>query len=266
MTKPLMIAYLFSLIPLLLMGQNKYEKRLQQSRQLTEWHSLTTPDSSLSYLVVYPKDTLPAKTVLLLHDESGVNLNEKYIADKLARKGYLVVLPDFLPAHSNQGASSYQRLNMKSLSPLSFLDRDTVLSHLLLLTNTIRQLPGSNGDIMAIGIGWGGHQAFRLAGADTLKASIVVYGQAPKLISVYKKIACPVYIFYAENDPFINSSRPDTERLMKQHEKAYACEVYEGAQHDYMELSLAKNAERADKKAARKTLKRIIKLLDGKIQ
>ncbi len=264
--KLLLIICTLATFPVLLFGQHKYEKKLQKSRQLKEWYTMTTTDSSLAYLVVYPRDTVPAETVLLLHDGSGVDLNEKYIADKLARKGYLVVLPDFLPTHSNQGASSYQKLNMRSLSSLSFLDRDTVLSHLLLLTNTIRQLPGSNGSITAIGIGWGGHQAFRLASADTLKASIVVYGQPPKLIGVYKKVSCPVYAFYAEHDRAINFSMPDTERLMNQNDKTYSYELFEGARHGYMELSLTENAGRADKKAARKTLKRILKLLKGKTQ
>ena len=104
-----------------------------------------------------------------------------------------------------------------------------VLGDLNAAADYVVKLPASNGKLTSAGFCWGGGYSFRFATQrPDLKAAFVFYGMFQHTVADLKKIPCPVYGFYAENDARISKSLPDTIAQMKEAGKTFEPVTYAG--------------------------------------
>ena len=126
-----------------------------------------------------------------------------------------------------------------------------------------RKIPASNGKLFVGGFCWGGGQTFRFAtNRPDLAAAFVFYGPPPEKEEM-RRIKAPVYGFYAGNDERINATLPDAIAGMKAAGKTYEPVTYDGADHGFMRLGEAPDANEANRKARADAWARWKHLLSG---
>ncbi|MBV9145444.1 MAG: dienelactone hydrolase family protein, partial [Acidobacteria bacterium] len=81
-----------------------------------------------------------------------------------------------------------------------------------------------------------------------LKAAFVFYGPPPDKDAM-KRIAAPVYGFYAGNDARIDATIPQAKTDMAAAGKTYDPVTYDGAGHGFMRAGEAPDSNEANKKA-----------------
>src|SRR3954462_8702504 len=158
--------------------------------------------------LVQPKGNGPFPSVLVIHENRGLNPYIEDVARRAAVEGFLALAPDGLfpaggyPGNDDDGRSLQAKLDQAKLRT------DMVNSAKYLKAHAL-----SSGKLGATGFCWGGGTTNFLAvtlGAD-LKAAVPYYGAAPVTAAV-SDIRSPLLIQYAEIDERINAMWPDYEK------------------------------------------------------
>lgn len=187
-------------------------------------------DSIRAY-VAYPERKTKAPGVIVIHEIFGLTDWETTVTDRLAREGYVAVLPDLLsskhgitPANPDSGRKLIGQLEPERATA----DLDATYAYLNALPAVDR------GKIGTIGFCWGGGQSFRYATNNPdLRAAVVCYGPAPDTAAL-KRIKAPVLGIYGENDARINESLPDVAAKMEAAGKTFQHEVFPGTGHGFL--------------------------------
>jgi carboxymethylenebutenolidase len=142
------------------------------------------------------------------------------------------------------------------------LPQDQITADLNAVVDYVTTLPAARGKAAIAGFCWGGAQAFHFATKRSgLAASFVFYGTAPDTPEAIAKISAPVYGFYGGDDARVNSTLPETARLMKEAGKTFEPVTYSGAGHAFMKRAEEAYASEANKKAKDAAWKRWLALL-----
>lgn len=193
--------------------------------------------------LVQPAGAGPFSSVLVIHENRGLNPYIEDVARRLALEGFLALAPDGLapaggyPGNDDDGRELQAKLDQAKLRA------DMV--------NSARWLKGhalSNGRLGAVGFCWGGGMVNQLAvalGAE-LGAGVPFYGAAPQREAV-ARIRAPLLLHFADNDPRINAMWPDYEAALKAAGVRYEVYRYPGTQHGFHNNS----TPRYDKEAAK---------------
>jgi carboxymethylenebutenolidase len=179
--------------------------------------------------LVKPAGDGPFPSVLVIHENRGLNPYIEDVARRAAVEGFLALAPDGLsPIGGYPGNDDDGKVMQRSL------DKDKLFTDLL---NSARYLKGhglSTGKLGATGFCYGGGVVNRLAvimGED-LNAGAPFYGSAPATEDV-QKISSPLLIHYAEDDPRINASQEAYRAALEQHGKDFVMYTYEGTRHGF---------------------------------
>ena len=239
-------------------------ENLSESVRHHEWIDLKREDGSIcKAFVVYPESKEPTKSVIVIHENRGLNDWARSFADKLAENGYLVIAPDLISntVEGVEKTTDFENTD-KAREAIYVLNQDNVTYDLNTAFNYIKSDKASTGDVSVVGFCWGGSQSFRYAtNNNALKEALVFYGTAPKESEVYSNIETPVYGFYGGNDNRVNATIKSTDSLMKVNNKVYKHETYEGAGHAFMRRGSQADTDEANKNAHDKSWKRLLKLL-----
>ena len=179
--------------------------------------------------LVRPSGAGPFPTVLVIHENRGLNPYIEDVARRAATEGFLALAPDGLsPVGGYPGNDDDGRTLQASLDQ-GKLRTDMVNSARFLKTHAL-----STGKLGVTGFCWGGGATNFLAatlGAD-MHAGVPFYGAAAETTSV-SAIKSALMIQYAETDENINRMWPAFEAALKtagvQHEK----HTYPGTQHGF---------------------------------
>ena len=168
-------------------------------------------------------------SVVVVHENRGLNPHTKDVARRLAVDGFQALAVDFLSPIG--GTPSDQDKAREMIGTLQAPDvtgwAQGAVAHL-------RGTPSSNGKVGAVGFCWGGGVIGRLAVAEpTLNAGVVYYGQQPAAEEV-AKIKAPLLLNYAGTDERINAGIPAFEDALKKSGKDYTLYMYDGAQHAFL--------------------------------
>jgi carboxymethylenebutenolidase len=218
------------------MAQDYAIKQLENSPRHHEWNTVESNNRDLHLFVAYPEVSEKATTVIVIHENRGLNDWARSMTDQLAEAGYLAVAPDLLSGASDkyEKTSDYPTSD-EARTAIYSLDQENVTTDLLNTIAYAKNIDASNGKIVVMGFCWGGSQSFLLAtDTDAIEAAMVFYGTAPKDKSLLANIEVPVYGFYGENDSRVNSTIGETEEKMREYNKRYEYEIYGGAGHAYM--------------------------------
>jgi carboxymethylenebutenolidase len=179
--------------------------------------------------LVQPAGDGPFPSVVVFHENRGLNPHIEDVARRAAVAGFLALAPDGLsPVGGYPGNDDDGRQLQGSLDGAK-LDQDMVNSARFLKTHAL-----SNGQLGATGYCWGGGMTNRLAvtlGAD-LQAGVPFYGAAPPSADV-ASIQAAMLIVYAGQDPRINAMWPDYEAALRANNVTYEMEMFEGTLHGF---------------------------------
>jgi carboxymethylenebutenolidase len=217
-------------------AQDLVKDRLNKSPRHHEWVKVKNGSRTVHCFVVFPEIKDKATAVLVIHENKGLTDWVRCVADQLAEAGYIAIAPDMLSGLGpKEGNTSDFKSDADATKALYKLAGEQVLGDLNAAADYVVKLPGCNGKLTSAGFCWGGGKSFQFATQrPDLKAAFVFYGAFPHTLDELKKIPCPVYGFYGENDARINASLPETEAMMQKAGKSYAKTIYAGAGHGFM--------------------------------
>jgi carboxymethylenebutenolidase len=196
----------------------------------------------LSGYLVRPAADGKYPSVVVVHENRGLNPHIKDVARRLAVAGNLALAVDLLSPIGGTPADQDKARDM-----IGTLKPEDVTNWAKGAVAYLRGNPSSNGKVGAVGFCWGGGVIGRLAVADpTLDAAVVYYGQQPPAEDV-AKIKAPLLLNYAGLDERIDAGIPAFEEALKKNGKDYTLYVYEGANHAFNNDT---NAPRYNKEAA----------------
>jgi carboxymethylenebutenolidase len=196
-----------------------------------EWIYIKRGQDSIRAYVAYPERKTKAPAVIVIHEIFGLTDWEPTVADRLAKEGFVAILPDLLsskygitPADPDSGRKLIGQLEPKRITD----DLNAVYAYVNGLSSVAQDQIGT------IGFCWGGGQSFRYATNNPkLRAAVVAYGPAPDTADL-KKIQAPVLGIYGENDERINASLPIVTAEMQSAGKTFTSEVYPGTGHGFL--------------------------------
>ena len=232
-----------ALLPIL---QNNYAKAqiVQENDPRIAAEMVHIPGAQgLKGYLVKPKDAsgkLP--TVIVIHENRGLNPHIKDVTRRIATEGFIALGVDYLSPMGGTPADEDKGREM-----IGQLKQPDVIAYGKAAVAFLKGRPDSNGKVGAIGFCWGGGAVNNLAvNEPNLSAGVAYYGGQPKAEDV-PKIQAALMLHYGGLDERINAGIPAYETALKQAGKTYEIHVYEGANHAFNNDT---NAARYDKEAA----------------
>jgi carboxymethylenebutenolidase len=200
--------------------------------------------------LVQPKGTGPFPSVLVVHENRGLNPYIEDVARRLATEGFLALAPDALsvvggyPGNDDDGRAMQAKLDSAKI--LTDMENGAMF---------LKNHSLSNGKVGVTGFCFGGGVSNNLAVrmGENLKVAVPFYGSAPKTEDV-TKIKAFVLVHYAENDQRVNAMRDGYEQALKANSINYEMHSYPGTQHGFHNNSTPRYDEKAAKLAWERTL------------
>ena len=204
-----------------------------------------SPDGYLEgqgYLVTPSKLAGKVATVLVVHENRGLNPYIKDVARRLAKQGYVAFAPDALhtlggyPGNDDEGKAMQKSLDR------SKIEQDFIAAAKFLKAHKL-----SDGSLGVVGFCFGGYITNMLAATlpGTINAAIPFYG-TPAKDSVVGNIKGPLMLQFAELDQRVNGTWPAYETLLKKKGVDYQAFIYPAVNHGFHNDSTG----RYDKEAA----------------
>jgi carboxymethylenebutenolidase len=207
----------------------------------------------LTGYLVKPKTGGKLPSVLIIHENRGLNPHIKDVTRRIATEGYLALGLDFLspmggtPADDDKGREMFEALKAPD-----------ALAYAKAAFAALKSHPDGSGKVGAVGFCWGGGVVNRLATAEpTLDAGVAYYGAPPPADQV-AQIKAPLLLHYAGLDERVNAGIPAFESALKQAGKTYELHLYPNANHAFNNET---NTARYNKEAADLSWSRTIAFL-----
>ncbi|MGH6931261.1 MAG: dienelactone hydrolase family protein [Dongiaceae bacterium] len=167
-------------------------------------------------------------TVLVIHENRGLNAHIEDVARHLAVDGFLALAADFL---SPLGGTPENEDRAREM--IGQLDSAATVANAIGAVKYLRSHPRGNGKVGAVGFCWGGGKVGQLVVSDpTLDAAVVYYGQTPETVDV-PRIKTSLLLHYAGLDERINSNVPAFREALDAAGVSYTLHMYDGAQHAF---------------------------------
>lgn len=168
-------------------------------------------------------------TVLVIHENRGLNPYIKDVARRVAKAGFIAFAPDAL--HPKGG---YPGNDDEGRSLQSSLDRTKIEHDFIAAARFIKAHEGGSGKLGAVGFCFGGYIVNMLAAAipDTLDAGVPFYG-TPAAKELRKNIKAPLLIQLAELDKRVNGYWEAYEQDLKSAKVDYTMHMYPKANHGF---------------------------------
>jgi carboxymethylenebutenolidase len=181
-------------------------------------------------------------TVIVIHENRGLNPHVKDVTRRIAAEGFVALGLDYLSPMGGTPADEEKGRDM-----IGQLKQPDVIAYGRAAVAYLKSRPDSNGKVGAIGFCWGGGAVNTLAvNEPNLNAGVAYYGGQPKPEDA-PKIQAALMLHYAGLDERINAGIQAYEAVLKQAGKTYEIHMYEGANHAFNNDT---NAARYDKNAA----------------
>ncbi|RUW52244.1 dienelactone hydrolase family protein [Mesorhizobium sp. M1A.F.Ca.ET.072.01.1.1] len=194
------------------------------------------------YLVKPANQSGKLGTVIVVHENRGLNAHIRDVARRVALEGFVALAPDFLSPLGGTPADEDKARDM-----FSKLDAAQVAADGVATVAYLKTYQDSNGKVGAVGFCWGGGTVNTLAvNAPDLSAGVAYYGMQPKAEDV-PKIKAALLLHYAGLDERINAGIDAYKKALDAAHIEYTVYVYDGVNHAFNNDT---SAARYDKKAA----------------
>lgn len=172
------------------------------------------------------KGKLP--TVLVVHENRGLNPHIEDIARRLALDGFIAFAPDALAP-----LGGYPGDEEKARELFPKLDQAKTRADFIEAAAILKKLPEGNGKVGVVGFCYGGGISnFLATRIPDLAGAVPFYGGQPTEEDA-AKIKAPLLIHYAGIDERINAGWPKYEAALNKAGVKYQAFVYAGAQHGF---------------------------------
>ena len=180
------------------------------------------------YLVRPAKVSGPLPTVLVVHENRGLNPHIEDITRRLALANFIAFAPDALfPLGGYPGDED------KARELFGKLDQAKTSEDFVAAAAYLKGLTGGNGKVGAVGFCYGGGVVNMLATRlPDLAAGVPFYGAAPPADKV-AAIKAPLLIVFADTDERINAMWPPYEAALKAANVKFEAVKYPGTQHGF---------------------------------
>ncbi len=178
--------------------------------------------------VARPKAEAKYPTVIVIHENRGLNAHIEDVARRTASAGFLAIAPNALsslggtPDDEDEARKLFQQLKAKDS-----------LRNFIKVFDYLSGRKDCNGSIGCVGFCWGGSMSNKLAvNVPSLKAAVAFYGGQPDAADV-PKIKAAVQLQYGGLDERINVGIPAYEAALKSAGTQYELYLYAGVNHAF---------------------------------
>ena len=185
-------------------------------------------NGTMEAYVARPKENKKYPTVIVIHENRGLNAHIEDVTRRAANAGYLAIAPNALaplggtPASEDEARTKFQELKAEEN-----------LQNFIRVFDYLPKRSDSNGNYGCVGFCWGGGMSNDLAvNVPSLKAAVAFYGRQPKAEDV-AKIKAAVQLHYGSLDERIDAGIPAYEEALKKYNIRYELYMYEGANHAF---------------------------------
>ena len=178
-----------------------------------------------------PKEGGPNPTVLVIHENRGMQPHFPDIARRYALEGYTALSVDLLSRKGGTGAFADSDQARDALREIA---RDDFIADLNASVDYLQTLSHVNGDRIGVtGFCFGGGLTWLMSVRNPkIAAAAPFYGSAPPLDEV-PNLNAPVLGIYVGDDERINSGVPELEAALQQNGKNYRVITYPGTRHAF---------------------------------
>ena len=207
-------------------------------------------NGSINGYLARPANVAKAPSILVIHENRGLNPYIEDVARRLAIANFIAFAPDGLtsvggyPGDDEKGAALFKQVDGAKMM------EDFVAAALWL-----KSRPDGVGKLGALGFCFGGGVVNKLAvrlGSD-LSAAVPFYGVQPSEADV-AKITAPINAQYAELDTRITSGWPAFDASLTKAKVPHEGHIYKGANHGFHNDTTPRYDEAAANEAWRHTL------------
>jgi carboxymethylenebutenolidase len=201
------------------------------------------------YLVAPVTLTAKLPTVLVVHENRGLNPHIEDITRRIALDNFIAFAPDALHI-----VGGYPGDEDKARELFQTLDQTKTQEDFVASANYLKKLSDGNGKVGVVGFCYGGGMANYLATRlPDLGAAVPFYGRHAETAAV-KNIKAPLLIHYAGNDERINAGWPAYEAALKAARIHYQAYVYANTEHGFNNDTTPRYDEKAAALAWQRTI------------
>ena len=225
----------------------KDDKRIR-----AEYATVPSPqgNGSIKGYLVRPATGTKWPSILVVHENRGLNPYIEDVARRLGTEGYMAFAPDGLtsvggyPGDDEKGGAAFQQVN-----------GDKMFEDFVAAANWLKSRPDSTGKLGAVGFCFGGGVVNKLAVrlGPGLAAGVPFYGAVPPAADV-AKIKAPMLIHHGEADTRLASTWPDYDKALTAAGVPHEGYIYPKAQHGFHNDTTPRYDEAAAKLAWQRTL------------
>ena len=249
-------AMAMSILPLL---ENNYATAATVADASLQEENITYPgaEGDVKAFSARPKGNKKLGTVLVIHENRGLNPHIIDVARRVASAGYIAVAPDALSPFGGTPANEDKARDL-----IGQLDPAKNLQNYLKGLEYLRSRADGNGKTACVGFCWGGAMSNQLAVNDPkLQAAVAYYGMQAKAENV-PKIKAELMLHYAGLDERIDAGIPAYEAALKANNIKYQLFIYEGVNHAFNNNT---SPTRYNEAAAKLAWDRTLKLFKDKL-
>jgi carboxymethylenebutenolidase len=218
-----------ALVPLL---QNDYARAAivpeNDPRLVAERVTYDSPKGKISGYLVRPKDKSKRPSVVVIHENRGLNPHIGDVARRYAAEGFLALAPDLLSVNGGTPPDEDKARDLHTKT-----EREDMIAAAVAGISYLGKHPESTGKVGAVGFCFGGGVVNRMAtDSPDLAAGAPYYGTQPPAEKV-AAIRAPLLLHYAEMDENIDKGIPAFEAALKAGNKRYSLFIYPGTQHAF---------------------------------
>ena len=198
-----------AILPML---ESNYAKAATVSSEdlFTEYITYPAITGEMKAYVARPKKEAKYGTVVVIHENRGLNAHIEDVTRRAANAGFLAIAPNALaplggtPANEDEARTLFTKLNAE----------ETVKNFINIFTY-LKTRKDSNGKFGSVGFCWGGGMSNTLAvNVPELKAAVAFYGRQAAAADV-PKIKASLQLHYASLDERINAGIAVYEEALK---------------------------------------------------
>jgi len=185
-------------------------------------------DCTMKGYLARPKGRGKFGSVVVIHENRGLNPHIKDIARRVAKAGFIALAPDALSPFGGTPVNTDDARGM-----FSKIDASKNLNNFLNVLDYLKSRKESNGKTACVGFCWGGRMAnFLAVNSAPLNAAVAYYGGQPDAADV-PKIKAKLMLHYAGMDERVNAGIPAYEAALKASGVDYQIFIYDGVQHAF---------------------------------
>jgi len=185
-------------------------------------------EANMGAYVARPKKENKYASVMVIHENRGLNAHIEDVTRRAAKAGYLAIAPNALaplggtPANEDEARTLFTKLNQAE-----------TLQNFMKAFEYLPTRKDFNGKVGCVGFCWGGAMSNQLAvNVPSLKAAVAFYGRQPEVADV-SKIKAALQLHYAGLDERINAGKDAYVDALKKNSITHEVYVYDGVNHAF---------------------------------